>query len=101
MKGMSMADFRDLNRQRGFHSFKSSTMRFFRSKLSNWDFDTGYFISSEKSPHDERRYTLRKADFETGNVLTVGEFYEYKNLYLARQALIKKVTETKNESIKN
>jgi len=95
MKGMSLHNFKDLNRQKGFHFFLSDTTRFFNSKISNWDFDTGYFITSEKGPNGKRGYTLRRGNFETGIVETIGEFQEYKNIYLARKALVKRLESEK------
>jgi len=101
MKGMSLSSFKDLNRQRGFHWFDKLTLRYFNSKISNWDYDTGYFVSSEIAPDQVRAYTLRRGNFDTGRVMRISEFREYRNIYLARQALVKRIEREKNENTKN
>lgn len=95
--GMSLRAFQDLNRHMGLHWFDSPTMRFFGSRLSNWEHDTGYFISSEKGPRGKRRYTIRKAIFETGMVCNIGEFQQYPSLYMAKIALAEILRKERNE----
>jgi hypothetical protein len=84
---MSLTEFKQLNRARGFHWFEQATLRFFRSRVSNFDCISGLFISSERGPNGVRAYTLRRADFETGNVKTEGEFQAYSSLARAKTAL--------------
>lgn len=84
---MHLYQFKELNKAKGFHWFDKDTMRFFGTRISNWDVITGYFITSEQPPHGPRTYTLRKADFDTGNVSTIGEFGQYKTMAQARGAL--------------
>lgn len=81
---MSLNEFKSLNRQKGFHWFDQGTLSFFRSRVSNWDCVTGYFISSERGPDGYRKYSVRKADFETGNVSTVGGFFSYPSIATAK-----------------
>jgi len=59
------------------HFFDSDTMRFFKSRIgevrlkgNDW-----YFITSEKPPHGERRYSVRKMQLD-GDIETIGAFCE-------------------------
>lgn len=61
------------------HWFDESTMRFFKSRLPSYGYikgDDTYFISSEDDGSRGRRYSIRKMD-STGDIDTVGEFYQY------------------------
>lgn len=84
---MRLDEFKELSERKGKHWFKPDTMRFFKSKIHEWDVITGRFISSEKGPDEVRRYTVRQANFETGDVETVGRFQEFKTLHRARKAM--------------
>lgn len=56
-----------------------------------------YFVTSEKPPHDRRRYSVRRMDIYTGAVGTVGEFCGHKTLktaIAARNAAVLAGTET-------
>lgn len=88
---MKLYEFIALNEAKGFCWFAPSTCRFFRSRVTNWDYITGYFISSEKGPSGIRLYTLRKGNFESGNVETIGEFQQYSTLSQAKTALKNKL----------
>lgn len=91
---MRFYEFVELNKSKGFHWFDKSTMRFFKTRIihSTWDSIAGYFITSERNtgvyggPYP-RMYTIRKADFETGNVDTIGQFQQFKSLSGAKGAL--------------
>ena len=92
---MRLKEFKQLNAAKGLHWFDKGTMRFFNSRILDFDCISGYFISSEKQLiTDQCRYTIRKADFKTGNVTTIGEFCEYSTLNRARTAL-KKIRHSK------
>lgn len=87
---MRLEEFIALNKSKGKHWFNKDTMRFFRSRVTNWDFISGYFITSERREWNTPRcYTIRKADFETGDVATVSEFQEYAHLNTAKRHLLK------------
>lgn len=57
------------------HFFDADTMRFFASKVLEdfWSLTTGYFLTSEKKCFDDntRVFSVRKANFETGDVATI------------------------------
>ena len=62
-------------RRPGQHWFDRDTMRFFGTRIGRvvqvgqvW-----LFVTSEKPPHGERAYNLRRMS-ETGDITTVGEF---------------------------
>jgi hypothetical protein len=80
-------EFEQLNKAKGFHWFSKDTMRFWKTRVSNWDCISGLFITSEQPPSGPRKYTLRKADFESGQVLTIGEFCAYNTIGAAKTAL--------------
>lgn len=61
------------------HWFDASTLRFFSSRISQRVYPApggAYFVSSEASPGEGRRYSVRFAD-SSGDITTVGEFQEY------------------------
>lgn len=63
----------------GGHFFDKDTVRFFRSKCYPEVFGN-YFITSEISPDEEMRYTIRKFSDLDGSIDTVGQFFSYVNL---------------------
>lgn len=86
---MTYEAFVRFNEEQGLHWFKPDTMRFFDSKIHDWDVKTGFFISSEKGPVEtsKRKFTIRRANFETGSVSTFSSFQAYSTLYQAQRAL--------------
>jgi hypothetical protein len=84
---MKQDEFINFNSSKGFHWFDKGSMAFFRSRVSNWDSISGLFISSERGPNGGRAYSIRKADFETGNVSTIGKFQAYDSIGSAKTAL--------------
>lgn len=84
---MKFYEFKELNAAKGYHWFKPDTLRFFKSRMSNWDVITGYFISSERGPDNKRKFTIRRGDLETGTVSTIGQFQQYQSLRTAKTAL--------------
>ncbi len=86
---MKLYEFKALNKSNGSHWFDTDTMRFFKTRISNWDVISGLFITSESGPFGQgpRKFTLRKADFETGKVETIGEFQQYSSLRSAKTAM--------------
>jgi hypothetical protein len=65
----------------GRHWFDADTMRFFRSRLADFGYQSGdghiYFVTSEKGPHMKRAYTVRCLTGPKGNINTVGEFQSF------------------------
>jgi len=82
------------NRERGFHFFDSSTMRFFRSRVMAQTFEgkhAVYFVTSEQFVGSEctapRKYSVRSFNPESGDIRTVQPFNELtcsKALRIAR-----------------
>lgn len=87
-KRLSLQEFQELNNTVGCNWFKPDTIKFFKSKVTTW-FKDGWFITSEVNPSKIKRYTIRKANFETGRVSTVGEFHSYNTEASALKALEK------------
>ena len=83
MYRMPMASVRRHVSETGSHWFDRDTMRFFRSRVGLYAYqdaqyaDVVYFVSSERSPFGGRRYSVRRANIETGTVETVGDFQAY------------------------
>jgi len=82
---MTLAEFKKLNAEKGLHWFSEGTMSFFQSKIEYWN-DSGWFITSEVDPSGTKKFSVRSADFETGQVSTVGKFHSYDDLNEAKQA---------------
>ncbi len=82
------------NRERGFHFFDSSTMRFFRSRVMAQTFEgkhAVYFVTSEQFVGSEytapRKYSVRSFNPESGDIRTGQPFNELtcsKALRIAR-----------------
>lgn len=96
-KRLVMRDIIDLNRKAGQHWFSPDTKKFFKSK---WPEDhvglvnNQYFISSEKSPWDARKYSIRKWDGKRKGIDTVEGFGDFKTKAQAQrhlQKIIKKM----------
>lgn len=84
---MRLNEFKALNKAMGYYWFSPDTMRFFKTRISNWDAISGLFITSEQPPHGPRVYSVRKADFITGRVVSIGQFRAYKSLKTAKTGL--------------
>ena len=84
---MRQYEFEQLNRDKGFCWFRKDTMRFWKTRVLTWDCVSGYFITSERGLNASRMYTIRQADFETGQVNTIGEFQAYDTSGKAKTAL--------------
>jgi hypothetical protein len=79
------------------HWFSPGNMRFFKSRLSenlfyNPENRVIYFISSEKYWSDDRAYTIRSYNPDTGEIDTYGEFQAYSSLAKAKNAAKRLVT---------
>ena len=81
------------------HYFDTSTMRFFKSRLSDYGYakNNDYlFITSECGPTNTRLFTVRKLDRLTGDISNVGPFNE-----LTKTQSRKLIAETLNYKIKD
>lgn len=77
---LSMQAVKRANTEAGFHWFEPDSMRFFKSRVGDRviPLDDGcLFVSSEKAPYEQRKYSVRRA-YDDGHVETVGEFQKYK-----------------------
>ena len=94
---VSIATIRAANEAAGRHFFDRDSMRFFRSRIESsnahlsGDGKRAYFVTSEQFvPSSDipapRKYTVRVADRETGDVDTHGDFQGYGNFDDAKEA---------------
>ena len=84
---MTIKEFKRFNKEVGQHWFSPDTMKFFNTKIEYWEFDTGFFITLEHDHLMPHMYSVRKADFDTGKVETIGEFHSHKSLQAAKEWL--------------
>jgi hypothetical protein len=85
----TIEDIRLANEAAGKHWFDESSMRFFRTRIYEPVYHgTGgvFFVTSEKSPDGERRYSVRQFHPETGDVDTHGEFNSHRGKAAADRA---------------
>ena len=90
----NIARIKQINAERGFHFFDSSTMQFFRSRVLSQTFEGNnavYFVTSEQFVGSEytapRKYTVRAFNLLTADIRTVKPFNELtcsKALRIAR-----------------
>lgn len=81
----SLEDAKAISKDQGYHFFTSSTMRWWKSRISEMCYSTldgkeMFFVTSERDNDRARRYTVRMAKLdETGHftVETVSGFQEY------------------------
>ena len=96
-KRLTIGAIKEINRKKGQYWFSPNTMRFFKSKVPDDHMPlvkNRFFISSEKSPWDKRKYTIREFIGKTGSVETFGEFQFYNSKESA-QRVLKKLMEGK------
>jgi len=95
-KTISIDQIKHLNAAKGKFFFSPDTIRFFHSRTDQTATivnGVAYFITSEQREHDTpRKYTIRKANLETGDISTVGEFQSYETHAEARRALRESLT---------
>lgn len=97
MTTISIEQIKQLNVAKGFHFFSPDTMRFFHSRTAQSAIvvnHIAYFVTSEQHDNEPRRYTIRKANLETGDVSTVGEFQQYATHKQAQNILDKMTGKT-------
>lgn len=87
----TIAEAKELNRAKGQYFFSRDTMRFFHSKIESTILADHYFITSERDTFNDRQprklYSVRRIDWETGDISTVGEFQGYRTKEAARKAV--------------
>ena len=74
----SMKNIKEMNQENGKHFFDKKSMAFFKSYIESPLYEGGYFVTSEQNDPYQRLFTVRKVDFETGSIETVGEFQGHK-----------------------
>lgn len=70
-------DIKSQVRASGSHWFDPGAMRSFGTRVSEIVYQGPggvFFVTSEKPPHDKRKYNVRQFDPETNNISTHGEF---------------------------
>jgi len=85
---MTIQEMARANKAAGHHWFDAEAIRFFSSRIDRETFRSGpqhwLFVSSEKPPRGERRYSVRVFDSVTGHVDTVGDFMAYGSIVKAK-----------------
>jgi hypothetical protein len=66
----------------GRHWFDRNSTRFFGTRLAELAYQTfdgtaAFFVTSEQPPHGRRAYSVRRYDFATRDISTVGRFCGY------------------------
>ena len=84
-------EIKQANRNLGHHWFDAGTMRFFATRICNETVEElpdggALFVTSEKPPHGERAYAVRRAK-PNGEVETVGRICTYRTRQQAIAAL--------------
>lgn len=74
----SIDEIRRANEAAGYYWFSPDTLRWFRSRIHADVYDGRYFVTSERNPSGERRYTVREVT-DDGEVKTAEgcEFFGY------------------------
>lgn len=89
MLTMTLDEFKHLNESKGKFYFSPDTMSFFKSEVEYWT-NSGFFITSEKGPAQTKKmFTIRRANFETGNVENISKFQEYKTFDAAKTVMMR------------
>ena len=81
-------DFYKRNQPDG-HWFDKEPMRFFKSKLPSYAYETSagvLFVTSEVSPSGEKKYSIRRQKPD-GKIDTVGDFHSYATATDARREI--------------
>lgn len=74
----SITEIKQANQAKDGHWFSPATLRWFGSRIHGDVYGGRYFVTSERNPEGERRYTVREVT-EDGDVKTADgcEFFEY------------------------
>lgn len=95
---MTLLQFTQLAKKSGEKFFSRNEMKYWKRRIHEYDVYTGLFISSECEGIKDtfRRYSLRRADFKTGKVLSVSEPMQFARPALARGMLKKEKLKLKS-----
>jgi hypothetical protein len=89
------------NREKGFHFFDPSSMRFFESRVGRKTYgkQSNYFITSEQFLYSDpytgvrqdrpRRYSVRKIDWNTGQIGEGSRFQQFRSSKTAKKYIRK------------
>ena len=69
-------DIKAANAAAGNYFFSEGAMRFFRSRVHEEVYGSGFFVTSESPPDGRRCYTVRFCQAD-GSITTVGSFMAY------------------------
>jgi len=72
------------------HWFDHETMKFFKTKLPAYGYKLNariFFITRETNPDNVSMYSLREL-LDNGKIDTVGDFFAYKTMLSAKNALL-------------
>lgn len=81
---MKLQHVKALAEASNYEFFTDAQMKFWKRRIHDFCEISGYFITSEEMPNGLRHYTIRKVDFNTGMVLTIGTVAKYPVLREAR-----------------
>lgn len=96
IKDRTMSGFMMLHKDKGGHWFDRDTIEFFNSRIGPL-VKGRYFISSERAPHNPRKWSIRKVNWKTAQVDTVGEFGGFNTEVQAKNFLKIKILKTKKK----
>jgi len=92
----TLAQFKALNKKKGLHWFSKDTIEFWATKIETPLINGRFFITSENDFSGLKRlFTVRQADWETGQVETIGEFQAHLDKFKAKEFLCQYVKENK------
>jgi hypothetical protein len=98
---ISISKVKELNQSKGHYFFSRGATDFFKSKYPKEAIVKGnyaYFITSETDPSGKTAYSIRKANLETGDIRTSGDFHSYETRNDAQSELNKQLFEIDKES---
>ena len=98
---MGIREIKYKNREKGYHFFDPSRMRFFESRVGRKTYGRqgNYFITSEqfiyRDPYTSqrqdrpRRYSVRKIDWDTGQIVGGSRFQQFRSNKTAKKYIKK------------
>lgn len=82
---MTLTQFEYLHSAMGGKWFTNG-MAFLKSRIISWNNKTGFFIVSE-GLGQSKKYTIRRAIFSSGDIMTFNETHTHTTLLCAREHL--------------
>jgi hypothetical protein len=89
---ISMDSIKSLNQSRGYYFFSKRATRFFKSSYPKYAYKKdgyAYFVTGETNPSGETKFTIRKCNLESGDILTVGDFHDFNSRWEAEKEMKK------------